>query len=111
MTEKEGMDPEAKNGCMLVGSIAFNLLIAIGAVIKLSGFWLCTFAFLTFLIGGTIGSIIGIQIGGIVAKVKDEDSVHLAITATVIGAIIGCISVNSLLGKLLFNLDFTRLIR
>lgn len=110
MTEKESMDSETKYGCMVVGSIAFNLLIALGAIMKLSGFWLCTFAFLTFLIGGTIGSIIGIQIGGIVAKAKDEDSLQLAVTAVIIGAMVGSIGVNSLLGRLLFNLNFSALI-
>lgn len=100
-----------KMGCAFTLIVVSNLILAITAIVHLSGFWRCTGALFTFMIGGSVGGMIGMGIGAAIAKIKDDDSTYLGVSACLLGALMGSNSANIVLGRWLFNLDFLRLIQ
>ena len=72
MSETEEKKQQEVIGCCIAFIVLVNLAMAIFGVVKLDGFWRCTGIFFTFLIGGSVGGFIGMGIGTIIGKVKEE---------------------------------------
>jgi len=85
-------------------------VVVISAIIHLSGFWRCTGAFFIFMIGGSVGGVIGMGIGTAIARIRDDDSTYLDISASSLGALLGSVCCDIVLGRWLFHLDFLQLL-
>jgi hypothetical protein len=102
MSENAENKQQAFMGCCIAAIVLLNLAMAIFGVVKLSGFWRCTGIFFTFLIAGSIGGFIGMGIGSIIGKIRN-DYEALGMPIALAGILIGSYIVNALLGKWWFD--------
>jgi hypothetical protein len=102
MSETEEKKQQAVIGCCIAFIVLVNLAMAIFGVVKLDGFWRCTGIFFTFLIGGSVGGFIGMGIGTIIGKVKEEYEAF-GMPIALAGILLGSLIMNAILGKWLFN--------
>ena len=86
--------------------VIVNLILTIGALRSMSGFWYCTGAFFLFMLTGSITGGIGMAIGCAAAGNDGSAALKFSIIGVLIGSIAGCCGI----AKLVYGLNYIALL-